>query len=136
MIVVDASVWVSLFVDQDVHYESTFNWFERLRLKEQWFAAPILVLPEVTGSVARRTGRPDLGRYAIHQLLRIPTLRLLPIDRELGLTAARHAADLQIRGADATYIVLARNLNASLVTWDNDMLARASKVIKVYTPEK
>lgn len=136
MIVVDASVWVSLFVERDVHYEITFNWFNQLHTKQQWFATPMLALPEVAGAVARRTGHSDFGRYAIHQLLRIPTLRLLPIDRELAWAAARLAADLQIRGADATYIVVALTMNASLVTWDNDMLTRASKAVKVYTPTR
>gem|GEM_PF-3592889 len=57
-----------------------------------------MLLAEVAGAIARRTGAPELGRRALEGLLRFPGLRLVTVDRHLGQEMARLAADLQLRG--------------------------------------
>jgi predicted nucleic acid-binding protein len=135
MVVVDASVWVSRLLAEDVNHRVSHRWLEQLFFREEWVAAPIILLAEVAGALTRRTGQVDIGRYAIHHLLQIPTLRLVPLTQELGLMAAQTAATLQIGGADATYVAVAHHMNASLVTWDKNVVSKAGKVMKVYTPQ-
>jgi predicted nucleic acid-binding protein len=135
VIVVDASVWVSRLVPQDVYHVSSRRWLEQYTAGGGRSVAPVLLLAEVAGAIARRTGQTDLAHQAVNDLFRLRALRIVPIDRRLGRLAAQLAADLSLRGADATYVAIAQYLNIPLITWDGDQQAKAGKTIKVYTPD-
>src|SRR5205809_958449 len=86
---------------------------------------PVLFLAEVAGAVSRQSGRAALGRQASNTILTNADFQLEVIDRSLAEAAARHAADLPLKGADAIYVALAERLGIPLVTWDNEQLIRA-----------
>lgn len=44
------------------------------------------------------------------------------------------AAQYLLRGADAEYAVLARQLGTPLGTWDKELLERAAAVVPTFTP--
>jgi predicted nucleic acid-binding protein len=133
--VVDASVWVSRLVLQDAFHQASRRWLDEYTAGGGVLVVPVLLLPEVAGAIARRTGDPRLGRRAVDGLLRLPVLRVVPLDRHLGEESARLAADLSLRGADAVYVGVARQLGIPLVTWDQEQQGRAGGVITVRTPE-
>lgn len=134
MIVVDASVWVSRLVPHDVRYATSRDWLERQVASGRLLVAPVLLLAEVAGAVSRRTGRPRLAKRATEALLRLPGLRLVPLDARLGRTAAGLAAERGLRGADAVYVATASHLNIPLVTWDSEQRERASGLVAVRAP--
>ena len=57
------------------------------------------------------------------------------MDEKLVRTAAGLAADYGLRGADAVYVALAKQLNLPLATWDREQLQKASGIIKTQTPQ-
>lgn len=134
MTVMDASVWVSALVPPDVNHTASRFWLDRYLAGGGIIVIPALLLPEVAGAISRRTGQPDLGRRAAEAVLRIPGLRLVPVDARLSEEAAELAADLRLRGADAVYVALARHLSVPLVTWDVEQQTRAGAVAVVRTP--
>ena len=136
MRVVDASVWVSRLVPQDVHHSASRRYLEERATAGDLLVAPVLLLAEVAGAIARRTGAPEPGRRALEGLLRFPGLRLVTVDRHLGQEMARLAANLQLRGADAAYVAVAIRLGLPLVTWDREQALRAASRIPVLTPEE
>lgn len=131
--VVDASVWVSRFVTQDSNHRASYEWLDR-HLGNGGIVAPMIMLSEVAGPIARQTGDPSVAHAALGAMLRMPGLRLVPVDRQLGHSAAGLAADLRLRGADAIYVALALSLSLPLVTWDRQQHARATAAIRVSTP--
>jgi predicted nucleic acid-binding protein len=133
--VVDASVWVSRLVPQDVHHLASRRWLEQHVASGGVLVAPVLLLAEVAGAISRRVGEPELAHQAVESLLRVPGLRLVPIDHRLGKETARLAADLRLRGADAVYVALAHRLNIPLVSWDQEQRERACELIVVRSPE-
>jgi len=133
--VVDASVWVSRLVPQDVHHQASRHWLERHVASGDVLVAPIILLAELAGAIARRTGERELASLAVDRLLHIPGLRLVPVDHGLGREAAGLAGDLRLRGADAVYVAVARRLSVPLVTWDGEQLDRAKELVVVQTPE-
>ena len=135
MVVVDASVWVSRLVPQDAHHEASKRWLEEFGARKGKLVSPVLLLLEVAGAISRRTGEPSLAHQAVKQLQQPGRLRLVPIDRRLGLMAARLAADLGLRGADAAYVAVAQHLGIPLLTWDEDQKEKSGKVIQVLFPE-
>jgi predicted nucleic acid-binding protein len=132
--VVDASVWVSRFVDEDIHHEPSRTWLAGRVEEGTTIAAPALLLAEVAGAIARRTNRSELATRALSLLQRLPRMRLVPVEMELAQLAGRLAGDLGLRGADALYVSLAQRLGVPLVTWDRDQRERSAATIDVRTP--
>ena len=132
--VVDASVWVSRLLPQDTNHSATRGWLERHLQAGSLTASPALVLAEVAGAVARRTQSARLGRRAVRSLLIVPGFRLISVDRRLAMTAARLAAELALRGADAVYVAAALDLGLPLVSWDDEQRERGRRLVRVQTP--
>jgi predicted nucleic acid-binding protein len=135
VIVVDASVWMSYLVRSDSNHRASDAWLSERLSGGRVVVAPILLLAEVGGAIARVMGRPDLGGAAVDRLLSVPNLRLVAIDHALGLRIARLAAERRLRGADACYIAVAAALEIPLVSWDNEQLDRAREIVQVATPD-
>jgi predicted nucleic acid-binding protein len=130
-VVVDASVWVARLVSSDQFYQPTKDWMDNQRSSGVQFISPSLLLPEVGGAIARRTGDPTLGRRAVTRLERLPGLRLVEMDNELVREAARLSAKLGLRGADSLYVATAHRLRLPLFTFDVDQRERAQGQVKI-----
>lgn len=132
--VVDASVWVSRLVAADHHHAETVSWFARQDASGALLLGPSLVVAEIAGAIARRTGDVQRARRTTALLTRLPTLRLAPVDESLARDAAELAARLQLRGTDAVYVAVARRLELPLVTWDTEQRERGRALVSVRTP--
>jgi predicted nucleic acid-binding protein len=132
--VVDASVLVSRLVPHDAYHEASRHWLARHAARGGLVVAPVLLLPEVAGALARRTGDRRLARRAVDAILRLPGLRLLAVDEALGQMAATLAGRHRLRGADAVYVAAAATLGLPLVTWDAEQGERAGRVVAVIRP--
>jgi predicted nucleic acid-binding protein len=133
-VVVDASVFVSRMLRSDAHHAPTLEWFSGREEFSGFFIVPALMPAEVAGAVARRINDGPRARHAVDRLMRLPTLRVVALDRKLGEHAADLAASLGLRGADATYVALARILKVPLVTWDAEQSRRAEGTVETLTP--
>jgi predicted nucleic acid-binding protein len=127
-VVVDASVWVARYLVADVHHAESVAWLTRQIGEVTFLVGPALLLPEVAAAIARRTGDATLAAAAIAHLRRFPLLRLEPLDEDLATHAAALASSLRLRGADAVYAAVARQLGIPLVSWDGEQVTRAGAV--------
>ena len=136
IVVVDASIWLSALLRADPLYEETFRWLHGFLFEGGTVAAPIILVAEVAGAYARRTGQTDIAvRYAL-EIQSEPRVQLYSVNAALGDAAARLAAHLLLKGSDAVYVALAEGLDVPLVTRDREQLARGSTVIQAMTPEE
>lgn len=113
--VVGASVLVSVYLTTDKFHASSRAWLMTYIASMDTMTAPSILLAEVAGAIARRTGNPALGHVAVQQIERIPRLTLAPITIAAVRLAASLAADLQLKGADATYVAVAARRRADHV---------------------
>lgn len=134
MIVIDSSVWVSWLVSQDVHHQTSRQWMAGTIASGEMLVVPSLALAEIAGAIARRTGQSADGRQSVRHLLRLSVLRVEPVDRALAMASALVAADLKLRGPDAIFATLAYRLAVPLITWDNELALRASRLISTLPP--
>jgi len=134
--VVDASVVVSRLVPHDVHHEASRRWLTQHIAGGGLLIAPTLLLAEVAGAVARRTGKPRLAQRAVAAVLRLPALRLLPVDEILARAASSLAGQFRVRGADAICIAAAAALRVPLATWDLEQRERAAHIVDVFVPQQ
>ena len=132
--VLDANIWISRTLPGEPHRETSLRWLNAQAAMGAALAVPNLALAEIAGGVARRTGDAQDGREAVGMLLRIPSLTVVALDRPLGDRAMELAAQLRLRGHDAVYVAVAEALGIPLVTWDQEVLARASAVVRVLQP--
>src|SRR5438093_8660797 len=134
MIVVDASVWVSYMVPQEINHLTSRCWINQYLAGGGQIVAPLLLAVEVGGAVARRSGRSGEARQAVAVIVRLPTMRWIVLDYRLTLAATRLAIDLRLRGADALYVAVAVQFNIPLITWDHEQIDRAGVQLEVRTP--
>ena len=134
MIVVDASVWVSISMPTDSFRTVSRAWLAAALRADESFAGPSLVLAELAGAVARKTGDVSKADGAVRRIDSTPNVTLLPVDDALAREAARLAADLGLRGADATYVAVARRLGCPLVTWDAEMVRKTAGTVDARQP--
>lgn len=134
MIVIDASVWVSVILAADAHHPETRAWSDLVAQQGTTFVVPAHFPAEVVG-VLRRTGNLDnLIDDAIETISGGSPFTIYPISVELGLFSAEAARATATRGADAVYVALAALLDAPLVTWDRQQRDRGGRFCRTMTP--
>jgi predicted nucleic acid-binding protein len=134
--VVDASVWAGWLIPDDLYHDPSRHWISSAARQGEPLYAPLLVLAEVAGAVARRTGLSELGAQAVSLVQHLPNAQLVAVDAELAQLGARVAAQLRLRGADALYVALARRLSVPLVTWDQEQRERGRYFVTTLTPQE
>ena len=132
-VVLDASVWVSASISDDVHHQTTRAWLSRVSSTDT-LVTPALGLLETAGAVARRTGSSALAREIVTAIERLPNVVVVIPDAELWTLAVHAASGRALRGADALYVALAEALGMPLATWDDEQRTRAGRRIKTLTP--
>lgn len=95
---------------------------------------PTLVLAECAGALARRTGSEQEANRLVEALQSFPGFEFIPLDLPLARRAAQIAARHRLRGADAVYAATAERQDATLITWDAEMLERGAAVVSTLTP--
>ena len=112
--VIDASFWVAIFVEDDAHYTEASDFLERALELKQAFHVPALALAEVGGAIARKTGDRVAAEIAVQYLVSQHWIAIDEGSEELSRGAARVAIECMLRGADATYVALAQHVGAPL----------------------
>ncbi len=134
MITIDASVLVAAGSPDDTANGESVR-FLRAALGAGFAVhQPTLTLVEIAASIARRTNDPALAREAGLRLLQMPGLVLHPLDVEAAAEAAAIAGRAMLRGADAIYAATALRLGTTLVTLDQELLARTSGLVDTVEP--
>ena len=135
MTVVDASVFVAYYRPQDPFHQQSRAWLQAQVAAEQSIVAPVLVLAEVAGAVARRGDDTALGQEAMIHLQDFPGLTLVPIDDALAERAGEIAATFRLHGADALYVAVAEVQRLGLTSWDNEVLTRGGQLVPTMRPD-
>ena len=134
MMVVDASVWVSRFLPEDAFHQASRTWRMEMTTAGMALVAPTIVLAEVSGSIARRTGSDQLGYQIVQQIRQLPSVQFIAVDDTLGQLAAQTASTYRLLGADAVYMAVAQRLQIPLVSWDQEHLDRAAAGVTTFRP--
>ncbi len=131
MVVVDASVVLRWFVQQDGH-EQAAHWLHRFVTDPALLIAPDLLRFEVHGALARLTPKrdPSWARRSFQRFDRIG-IRMVSTDAKLFDRALALSAELRIGGYDAVYVAHAEALGVPWLTADRRVLRRLAKDARV-----
>lgn len=137
-VVLDTSVWASRLLPHDSNHQAARTWIDSYILNGGSFVAPMFFVIEVASVIARETLPPNNPKADAHKavgwLYTLPIMRLVPLDQALVDEATDLAADHRIRGADALFVALARQLGLPLVTFDKYQLKQPQALVVTIRP--
>lgn len=133
MIIIDANVWIAAHIYEEPHHERSRIWLRNKIESGEQFAAPRILLLEIPAALERR----DKAQYrpAIETKLRRVRVRWTPVDDALLDRAIDITTDIRLKTLDCLYVAAAELLNVPLYTWDDEVVRRAAKRIRVYKPQ-
>ncbi|MFN0077533.1 MAG: type II toxin-antitoxin system VapC family toxin [Prosthecobacter sp.] len=120
---IDASVFVARFVEEDVFHEPCSHFIDAVRQDRLVVHAPVLLIAEVAGAVARIKKDHVRGDLAALHLRTYESLKIRQADLAFGISAAALASRHHLRGADSHYVAVARETRTTLITLDDELLA-------------
>ena len=134
MVTIDANVFVAASITTESHHPDSLALLTRLRLRDIAVYCPSLVIAETVAAIARPTGDVALALQSIRLISRFPNMSLLNLTQRRSRAAARLAANLRLRGADAVYVAAAVESIATLITWETQILQRAPAAVATMNP--
>jgi len=134
MYTLDASVIGRDFDPVDPQYAACHALIALLDQQAITVIVPRLLLAEIAGALRRLTRDPIRARLAVDTLRSMPQIQLISLDDALIDAAAEIAADYALRGADATYVAVARRHGCTLVSLDREQRERAAPLVTTCTP--
>ena len=134
MPVLDASVCVALFNSKEPGHEASRRWLQTTQSNDDPVVSPVILLAEVASALGRGLGEQELARQAVSLLRTKKLVDFFPVTEGLAARAAEIAAEQRIRGCDAIYVALAKQLQMELITFDGHQLERGAAVVTTRTP--
>jgi predicted nucleic acid-binding protein len=131
---VDASVFVAAARVEEIHYSTSRQFLLQARAHDATLFCPALVLPECAAAIARPTGDAALAEELIDLIEGFPGMQLIPLEVHLARQAAHAATNHRLGGAGSGYVAVADTFDATLITWDAEMLERGLGAVKTVTP--
>ena len=117
MVVVDASVWIALFREQDKFGEQAKKIFRKISSDQERISIPAIAFTEVAGVLRRITKDKNTARDAV-LFMKEMELEVFANFVELEPVATKIAIHHSIRGADAYYLAVAEMTRANFFTFD------------------
>jgi len=130
---IDASVFVASARSDEPHYLLSRKFLRNARYMEVY--CPTLALTECAAAIARQTGDSSLAEELVSIIEGFPGINLISLDLSLARRAAQIAIEHRLRGADAAYVAVADAFDATLISWDLEMLKRCQAAVDTMTPE-
>ncbi len=136
-VTLDSSVFVSAFVQGEQH-----NRVARVIMKKVFdgnlhVVTSAIVPVEVSGAISRRAS-VAAAKKAMLQMQRWSEMKLIEyseLTERRSRASAEVAAVLRVRGMDAIVIQTAKERQNTLVTFDEEMAAKAKEITKVAKPK-
>lgn len=135
MFTIDASVHINALNPREDGSAESQMCLQRLVATRQPFFSPTLLLVEVAAAIARVLDDADIALELTHGIQMLPRQLWIPLNNDMAEMAARLGAQAHLRGADAVYAAVARRYGATLITRDQQQLARLATLVRVMTPE-
>ncbi len=130
----DASVLAASARIEEAAHAASDQFLDQAPRRGVGMFSPVILLPECVAAVARATGDTTKAAKMLADIRRLASLCLVAVEDLLATRAAWIAMTCRLRGADSVYVAVAEAFDATLITWDTEVLARAPAVVPTMTP--
>lgn len=134
-VVLDSTVVFSIFHEKDPFHHLGMKIFNQFMDKKIEVFIPTLAIPEVCGAIKRETKNYKLSMIVQSQLEgwienNVISVRELTIERMKYAT--EDAIEFGLKGADAVFVALTKEMNAKLATFDDKLEKKVAGKIGIY----
>ena len=130
-LVLDSSVIVAALVESEEKHLKCKKLLERIKDGDFVMLEPYTVLIEVVAAIRRRTGSEKLAESVEKDLQNMDNIYFLELLALRAEKASGIAKSTSLRGMDSIVVQIAQEFGAFMVTLDEDILKKASKVVKI-----
>ncbi|TAN42217.1 MAG: type II toxin-antitoxin system VapC family toxin [Nitrospirae bacterium] len=127
---IDSSVIISSLLEKEHMHQEAAAIMEEVLNGKAFAIMPFSVLVEVVSAVRRRTGSETLSVQVENELTSIENISFVMLDDKSAMDAAAIAAKTGLRGMDAIVVQVAREFDAHLVTFDEEMKRKSRSILK------
>jgi predicted nucleic acid-binding protein len=127
---IDSSVIISSLLENEPMHKEASAIMEEVLKGKAFAIMPFTILVEVVSAVRRRTGIEDLAVQVKNELTTIENLSFVMLDDKSAMDAADIAAKSGLRGMDAIVVQVAKEFDARLMTFDEDMKRKSRSILK------
>jgi len=129
-VVVDSNVFIASLIENDVFYEVSINFIEKMDKEELTFHISMIVPIEVSCAIARRIGakEADESEEIIHNWIKEKKVVVYKLNEKRMSESQNYGTKYKLKGMDAIIVQLAFELNLPLMTFDNEIIERAKGV--------
>jgi predicted nucleic acid-binding protein len=134
-VVVDSNVFISLFAEKDPLREMAVKAFSRIREKKLQVVISTLVLPEVCSGIVRVTKdrtKTNKVKKRLVDWINSNWIFVEELTKRRMLSASDIAIEFGLKGADSIIVSLAKELNAPLLTFDEEINKKVKDKIKLF----
>lgn len=132
---VDASIWVAAYLENESGHQIALRLVTAVLHRGVPIEQPTITLVEVASALRRRGAElPEVGRR-VAWLAGLSGSTYLDLDLRASIEAAETAMATGLRAADAVYLATARHTGATLITFDQELLAARLPGVRVMSPE-
>ena len=117
MVVIDASVWVSMLNADDSFHARAENIFESLAANSETICIPAIAFTEVAGAIRRTTKDDNVASGAVYYM-KGAVQEVMADFEKLEPIATDMAIKYSIKGMDAYYLAVAELTKSKLHTFD------------------
>ena len=117
MIVVDASVWIAMFKENDQFLEQAESIFQSIDMNQETICIPAIVFTEVAGAIKRTMKDDNAARRAVYNMKEMELEVFANFDK-LEPIATEIAIKYSVKGMDAYYLAVAELTKSKLHTFD------------------
>ena len=130
-LILDSSVFVAALVESEEKHIVCRKILESVKDGKFVTLEPYTVLVEVVAAIRRRTGSDVLAERVKQDLQNIGNIYFFELVSLRAEKAAHIAAQTGLRGMDSIVVQIANEFNGELVTLDEEIEKKASKIVKI-----
>lgn len=129
IVTVDSSVIISSLLPSEKRHTEARDIWNKVLSGTCTAVMPYSVLVEVVAAIRRRTGSEQLSQELEKRLTTLDTVSFVMLDSRSAAKACKIAAQTGLRGMDALVVQVAKEYQAELVTFDDEMKQKAATVL-------
>lgn len=133
---IDASVFVNAFNPRERGHSESLQILAAVQERGDLIIVPTLLVAEIASAVARAADDSVGALEYANAVAALPQLTLVSLTPAMAGRAAELAATHRLRGADAVYLAVAQRYATTLISRDDEQLARGAEIAPCHTPEE
>ena len=134
MFTIDASVYINALHPTEADSADSRAFIERVFQLPRPVYSPTLLLVEIAAAIARVFDQTEQAITLAQAIYELPGQIWVSLDENQAQATLHLAAAQRLRGADAVYAAVAQKYQTTLITRDQQQLARLRSVLPVLTP--